>query len=349
MTAVRLSELAAALNLEREGAIDPVITGAAGIEAAGPGQITFVDSPRFLRHLGASRAAAVIVRPGVECPLPCLRAADPHSVFAAVLARFAMPRERVFPPGVHATALVDPTAVLGVGVAVGPYSVIGGSARLGDGCALGSHVVIGPDVVIGPRATLYAHVTVREGVEIGAEVILHAGAVVGSDGFGYRQGAAGLVKIPQIGRVVLEDGVEVGANACIDRAQTDVTRVGAGTKLDNLVQIGHNVTVGRHCAVSAQCGISGSSQLGDGVVLGGQVGVADHITVGDGAKVAAQSGLDRDLPAGAVVFGSPAVERRRAYRLVALTHRLPELFARLRRLEAAIGVEDASRDPEDPE
>lgn len=340
MTAVRLSELATALGRPREGDEDPLITGAAGVESAGPGQITFVDHPRFARHLAASRAAAVIVRAGVPCPLPCLRSPEPQADFAAVLARFAVPRERVFPPGVHPTAVIGEGAVLGRDVAVGPYAVVGAGSRVGDGCALGAHVVVGPDTVLGDRCTLYPHAVVREGVELGAEVIVHAGAVVGSDGFGYRPGPMGLVKIPQIGSVRLGDRVEVGANACIDRAQTDTTTIGEGSKLDNLVQIGHNVVVGRHCAFSAQVGISGSSRVGDGVVLGGQVGVADHLAIGDGARVGAQSGLDRDVPAGAAVFGTPAVERRRAFRLVALTHRLPDLFARVRRLEAALGLGD---------
>jgi len=347
LPSLRLSDLAASLHLAREGAEDPLITGGAGLDSAGPGQISFVDHPRYLRLLATTRASAVIVRPGVACDLPCLRSPDPHAAFAAVLALFAPPRARIFPPGVHPTAVVDPAAVVGRDVAIGPYSVIGAGARLGDGCALGAHVVIGPDATLGDGCTVYPHVTVREGVEIGAGVILHAGAVIGSDGFGYRPGPDGLVKIPQIGGVVLEDGVEIGANACVDRAQTDATRVGAGTKIDNLVQIGHNVTIGRSCALSAQAGISGSSRLGHGVVLGGQVGIADHLTVGDGVKVGAQSGLDRDAPPGAMLFGSPAVERRRAYRLVALTHRLPDLFARLRRVEAKLGLGDAAEGEED--
>ncbi|MHB8078774.1 MAG: UDP-3-O-(3-hydroxymyristoyl)glucosamine N-acyltransferase [Candidatus Krumholzibacteriia bacterium] len=338
MSAVRLSELASALGLTCEGDSDPLIRGAAGIEIAAAGQITFVDSPRFARHLEESGAAAVILRPGVATRLPCLRTADPHAAFAAVLARFAPPRERIFPAGVHPTAVVDPTAVLGHGVAIGPYAVVGAGARLGDACALGAHVVIGPDAVLGAGCTLYPHAVVREECVLGVEVIVHAGAVVGSDGFGYLPGAGGLRKIPQIGNVVLEDRVEVGANACVDRAQTDVTRVGRGSKIDNLVQVGHNVVIGQDCALSAQCGISGSSVLGDRVVMGGQAGCGDHLRVGNDVKVGAQSGLDRDLPAGAAVFGYPAVERRRAFRLIALTHRLPEFVARLRSVEAALGL-----------
>ncbi len=335
MSGWRLSELAAGLGLTCEGGHDPLITGVSGIENAGPGDLTFVASRRFESYLEGTRAAAVILKEGVSCPVPCLRAADPQAAFAALLGRFAPSRERVFPPGVHPTAVVDPTAVLGAGAAVGPYAVIGAGARIGDGCALGAHVVVGPDVTLGAGCTLYPHVTLREGCVLGAGVILHAGAVVGSDGFGYVPGPDGLVKIPQVGSVILEDGVEIGANCCIDRAQTDATRIGAGTKIDNLVQVGHNVTVGRACALSAQVGLSGSCRLGDGVVMGGQVGCADHITLGDRVRVGAQSGLDRDVPDGQSVFGYPAVEHRLAFRLVALVRKLPEIVQRLKRLEDA--------------
>lgn len=333
MTPVRLSELAAALGLPREGEADPELTGAAGIADAGPGDITFVGQRRFERYLAATRAGAVILRPGVPSPRPCLRAADPQAAFAAVLARFATPRERIFPPGVHPTAVVDPAATVGAGVSIGPYAVVGAGAILGDGCALGAHAVVMPDAVVGPRSTLYPHAVVREGCRLGAEVILHAGSVVGSDGFGYAPGPGGLLKIPQIGRAVLGDRVEIGANACVDRAQTAETVIGEGTKIDNLVQIGHNVRIGRDCALSAQVGISGSSSLGDRAVLGGQVGVADHLTLGNDVKIGAQSGLDRDVPDGSLLFGTPAVEHKRAFRLIALLHRLPELFDRVKRLE----------------
>ncbi len=174
---------------------------------------------------------------------------------------------------------------------------------------------------------------VRERCRLGDRVILHPGAVIGSDGFGYVPDGDGLRKVPQIGIVVLEDDVEVGANACVDRATTGVTRVGRGSKLDNLVQVGHNVTIGRACAVSAQSGISGSCTLGDGVVLGGQVGIADHRRLGDGVRVGAQSGISRDVPDGQEVFGYPAVEAGKAFRQAALVQRLPDLFQRLRELE----------------
>ncbi len=303
-----------------------------------PGQITFVDSPRFARHLEETGAAAVILRPGVTTRLPCLRAPDPHAAFAAVLAGSRRPADASSRRVCTRPRWSTPPPRWAQGIAIGPYAVVGAGARLGDRCALGAHVVIGPDAVLGADCTLYPHAVVREECVLGAEVIVHAGAVVGSDGFGYLLGAEGLRKIPQIGNVVLEDRVEVGANACVDRAQTDVTRVGRGSKIDNLVQVGHNVVIGQDCALSAQCGISGSSVLGDRVVMGGQAGCGDHLRVGNDVKVGAQSGLDRDLPAGTAVFGYPAVERRRAFRLIALTHRLPEFAARLRAVEVALGL-----------
>ena len=271
--------------------------------------------------------------PGVACPVPSLRVEDPYGTFARILARFEPARERIFPPGRHPTALVDESAVVGRDVALGPYVVIGAGARIGDGCALGAHVVIGPEVELGEGCLLYPQVTVREGCRLGNRVVVHAGAVIGSDGFGYLPGPEGLTKIPQIGSVVLEDDVEIGANCCIDRATSGETVIGAGSKLDNLVQIAHNVSLGRHCAISAQTGISGSCRVGNQVTMGGQVGLADHIAVGDGVKIGAKSGLHKDVPPGMAMFGYPAFERTAAFKMVASMRRIPELIERIRRLE----------------
>jgi len=333
----RLSELAARLGVPWEGPADPEILGVAGFEDAGPGDLTFAVDRQRESGLAGAVAAAVVVRPGVPCLLPTLRADDPRAVFTQVLALYAPSLSRVFPDGRHPTAVVDPTADLAPDVALGPYCVVGPGARIGAGCRLGPHVVIEADAVLGRRCLLHAAAQVRERCVLGDEVILHGGAVVGSDGFGFHPGRAGLVKIPQIGIVVLGARVEVGANTCIDRATTGVTSIGEGTKLDNQVQIAHNVTVGRHCAISAQSGISGSCRLGDGVTLGGQVGMADHLALGDGVKVAAKSGITRDVPAGQSIFGYPAIEFRKGFKVVALTHRLPELFQRLAKVEAALG------------
>ncbi len=338
MPPVSLSTLAAELGCPWDGPTDPPITGAAGLDDAGAGDITFVGDRRLLPRLQQTQAAAVVLAPGVESPLPALRADEPYRLFARILARFAPPRERLFPPGVHATAVLGEGVRLGEGVSIGPWCVVGAGASIGDGTALGAGVVVGPDAAIGRDCTLHPLACVREGCRLGDRVILQSGAVIGSDGFGYLPGREGMTRIPQIGIVVLEDDVEVGANACVDRATTGRTVVGRGTKIDNLVQVAHNVRIGRHCALSAQTGVSGSCRVGDGVIMAGQVGVADHRQVGDGARLAAKSGIDRDVEAGQTVFGYPALEMKRAYRLVAHFHRLPELAERLRRVERELGL-----------
>jgi len=338
--AYRLSELSRRLGLPRDGDGDPEIRGAAGIADARPGEITFAESGRQTGDLDRSDASAVVLPPGTPCSLPALRAENPRAAFSRILELFAPDPELVFPPGIHPTALVHETAVLGDVATIGPYAVVGPGARIGSGVRIGSHAVVEAGAEIGEDCQIHAHVAVRERCRLGRRVILHAGVVVGSDGFGYHPGPEGLVRIPQIGVVVLEDDVEVGANSCIDRATTGETRIGAGTKIDNLVQIAHNVRIGANTAISAQTGISGSCVVGDGVTMGGQVGMADHLTLGDGVKVAAKSGLTRDVPSGKTVFGYPAVEFRRGFKLVALTHRLPEFLKRLARLEKLLDVKD---------
>ena len=326
--------------MSRDGDADPEIRGAAGIADAGDGDITFAEDARRAADLADCGAAAAVVGPGVDCHLPTLQADDPRAVFARILELFAPDPDAVFAPGIHPTAVIHENARLGDVASVGPYAVVGDGAKIGDGARVGAHVVIEAGAEVGAGSVLHAHVTVRERCRLGCEVILHSGVVIGSDGFGYHPGPAGLVRIPQIGVVVLEDRVEIGANSCVDRATTGVTRIKAGTKIDNLVQIAHNVCIGANTAISAQTGISGSSVIGDGVVMGGQVGMGDHLTVGDGVKVAAQSGVTRDLSDGETVFGTPAVEFKRAFRLVALTHRLPDFQQRLTRLERIVDAED---------
>lgn len=211
--------------------------------------------------------------------------------------------------------------------------MVGAGTTVGAGTRLGAHVSLGPDVTVGQRCTLYPQVTVREGCSLGSDVVLHVGVVVGSEGFGYLPGESGLEAVPQVGVVIIEDRVEIGAGSCIDRATTGSTVVGAGTKIDNLIQIGHNVKVGRHCALSAQSGISGSCVLGDGVIAGGQIGIADHVTVGSGARIGAQSGIMKDVEPGASVFGSPALEVGETFRIFGAMRKLPEMVRRLAKLE----------------
>ena len=332
MPEVRLKELAATVGGTLLGDEDPAITGAAGLEHAGPGDITFVTKKALLTDLEACRAAAVILGPDMESDLPAIRVAEPYAAFAVVLDLFAPDPARVFPPGVHATAVIDPSAEVQA-TAVGPGCVIGAGVTVGAGCVLGPLVVIEADASVGEDCVFHARSTVRERCRIGARVVLHPGSVIGADGFGYLPGPEGLQKIPQIGIVVLEDDVEIGANVCIDRATSGRTVVGRGTKIDNLVQIAHNVVLGEHCALSSQTGISGSCQIGDRVTMGGQVGLADHVEVGDNVMIAAKSGVYKNVEAGQKIFGYPAVERAEAWRIVVAQRRLPALLRTVSELE----------------
>jgi UDP-3-O-[3-hydroxymyristoyl] glucosamine N-acyltransferase len=341
---LRLSELASVLGGTWEGDGDLVVTGAASLGEAGPADVSFFEDERYRADLRTTRAGAVLAKSGVEAPVPVLRVERPYEAFTAVLARFAPARGELFPAGVHPTAVVDPTAELAPGVAVGPFSVVGAGVRIGAGTALGAHVVVGREVAIGADCLLYPQVTVREGCRIGDRCILHAGAVLGSDGFGFVHGPGGPRKVPQIGIVVLEDDVEIGANSCVDRATTGRTVIGAGTKVDNQVQIAHNVRIGRGCAISAQTGFAGSVTVGDGVIFGGQVGVADHLVIGDGAILAAKSGISKNVPAGETVFWYPALEISKARRLVALVRKLPEMARRLAELELRLGGSNDARE-----
>ncbi len=335
MESVRLRELAGRLGAELIGDGDVLINGVAGLDRAGPGDITFLARAGLVARLCDCSATAVIIGPGVEPDRPALRVEDPYRAFTVLLEEAATPLDRIFPPGIHPTAVVDTTAEVGQDVCLGPYAVVGAGCKVGDRVRLGAHVVLEPDVEVGADSRLYAHVVVRERCRLGARVVLHPGCVIGADGFGYLPGPAGLLKIPQVGIVVLEDDVEMGAGSCVDRATTDETRIGAGTKLDNMVQVGHNVTIGRHTAISALTGISGSCTIGDGVTMGGQVGLGDHVTVGNGAKVGGKSGVVRNIPDGGVVFGYPALEVMEAKRVAAALRRLPDMVKTVARLQRA--------------
>lgn len=328
---MKLQEIAHRLGATLEGDSNPVeITGVAGIEEAGEGQITFVANPKYAPAARSTKAAAVIVGndfPSVERVL--LRHSNPYLAFAHAIELFyRTPRHA---PGVHPTAVIHPTASIGNGAHIGAYVVVEEDVKIGANCTLLPHVVIYSGARIGDNFFAHAHAVVRERCQVGDNVILQNGAVVGADGFGFAKDDRGeWHKIAQSGPAVLEDFVEVQANACVDRASVGETRIGWGSKIDNLVQVGHGSKVGRRTLLCAQVGLAGSTRVGDDVILAGQVGVAGHCTVGNGVIATAQSGIPNDVAAGKVVSGYPAIDNRQWLRAVALFSRLPELARNLR-------------------
>jgi UDP-3-O-[3-hydroxymyristoyl] glucosamine N-acyltransferase len=342
-----LAELAAELQGTVVGDGSVVIRGVAGIREALPGDVTFLANARYEPHLAETRASAVICdRQPREAAIPLLQVDNPYLAFQQSVRVFRPDLYRPA-PGVHPTALVAPDVELGEGVALGPYCVVESGARLGARAVLMSGCWVGEKVVVGEDSYLYPHVVVREECVVGARCILHAGVVVGADGFGFAFDAGRYHKVPQVGNVVIGDDVEIGANTCIDRATTDSTRVGDGTKIDNLVQIGHNVKIGRHCIIVAQVGISGSTELEDYVTLGGQVGIAGHLRLEKGAMVGAQSGVSRDVRPKEVVTGYPAIAHGAWKRLSVLLQRLPQLFQRTRDLEQRVETLEREREREE--
>jgi len=335
---MKLSEIARVLGGELRGDGGVEIVDVAPIEDAAPGTLTFLADRRLAARLTTTRAAAALLpRDAPEVSLPSVRVVHPYLAFvAAVELLHPLPPRPA--PRIDPTAVIAASARLGPGALVGPHVVVGERTAIGRDATLHANVTIYDDVAIGDGFTAHAGVVVREGTRIGDRVVLHAGAVIGSDGFGYLPLPEGIRKIPQIGTVVLEDDVEVGANATVDRAALGATVVGRGTKIDNLVTVAHGCRIGPECLLAAQAGLAGSTTLGTRVMLGGQVGLAGHQTVGDGAQVAAKSGVHGDVPAGAVYGGYPATEVRVWRRASAALLRLPEVLRRLRRMERALGL-----------
>lgn len=345
---MQLRELAERLGavLEGDGTID--VTRVAGIEQAGPGDVTFLANPKYAVALAATRATAVILEPTAPAaPCAMLRIANPYLAFARAAQAFAPPR--TVPPGVHPTAVIAGDAVLAPGVAVGPLVVIGQRARVGAGTVLHPHVVVGDDAVIGADCVIHARVSIREACRLGDRVVVQDGAVIGADGFGFAHHADGThEKIPQTGPVVIEDDVEIGANTTIDRPAVGETRIRAGAKIDNLVQIAHGVTVGLNTLLAAQVGIAGSTAIGDNVILAGQVGVANHLTVGDGVKATAQTGINNSIAAGMFVSGLPAIDNRQWNKAAVIFGKLPEYRRQLIELERRLAALEAAARTDSP-
>jgi UDP-3-O-[3-hydroxymyristoyl] glucosamine N-acyltransferase len=331
-----LKQIADKLGGEVVGPAELVIGGVSSYESAGESDLTFADSRRLLPAAEQSRAAAVIVPRDIESSLkPIIRTDNPRLAFAQALELF-WPRRRPL-PGIHPTAVVGAEVEIGPGVYVGPNVVIGDAVKLGSRAevhaltSLGDEVEVGDDTIIHPRVSVYHR------VRIGKRCIIHSGCVIGADGFGFvRADDGAYVKVPQVGTVIIEDDVEIGANCAIDRATTDATIVGRGTKFDNLVQVGHNVKIGRNCIIIAQVGISGSVEVGDGAVLAGQAGIADHLTIGASATVCAQAGVMGNVLPHTIVSGYPARPHKQQLRAEAALLKLPEALVELRALRRRI-------------
>jgi len=339
---MKLREIAILLNAEIEGEDSADIRRVAKIEEAGEGDITFIANPKYEKFLAATRASSVIVgrnlkRLGENRFPSLLRVDDPYASFLKVLQTFNSQKDPIA-PGIHASALISPSAVLGRDVRVGANVVIGDQCRIGDGAMICASVVLGDTVDIGSQSLIHPHVTIRDGCRIGAHVIIHSGTVIGSDGFGFAPKADGTYeKIPQFGIVVIEDDVEIGANCAVDRATLGETRIKRGAKLDNLIQVAHNVVIGENTVIAAQTGISGSTKIGAKSQIAGQVGLTGHIEIADNTKIGAQSGLHRSIhKPGTTYFGSPAHPFREALRMQGALTQLPDLLVTVRELKQKI-------------
>lgn len=337
-----VEELALRLECSFEGNGKVRITGAGSLEKAKQGQLVFLSQHKFRPLLEQTKASAVILPPEEQFSrLPVIRSDNPHLAFVRALKIFfPLPRPS---PGIHPSASVAASARLGRDVSIGALAYVGERVEIGDGSTVFPLAGIYPDVKIGRSCVIHSQVSLREGTEVGNGVILHNGAVIGADGFGYLRNEDGSSsKIPQVGTVRIEDNVEIGANSTIDRAALDKTVIGAGTKIDNLVHLAHNVEVGRDGIIVAQAGISGSVKIGKKVIIAGQAGVVDHVHIGDGVLVAPQSGVRKDIPAGSHVMGSPSMDFKQYGRMTASLKQIPELKKKIEELEKKIAALEKS-------
>lgn len=334
-----LDEIAALLNGTTDAA-GIEITGITNIDDAGPGDITFAVPPH-IEKAAKCAAAAVIIPDTVEAfSKPAIRVANPRIAFTVLLNLFT-PKPNV-PPGIHPTAVISDTASLGANVAVMAHAVIDEHAVIGDNTIIYPHTYIGQDVIVGHDTLIYANVTIRENCRVGSRVVIQSGAAIGGDGFGFITVEGRHRKVPQVGNVIIEDDVELGANSCIDRATTGSTVVKQGTKIDNLVHLAHNVVTGENCFFVAQTGIAGSVKIGNNVTFAGQVGSTGHITIGDNCVFAARSGLISDVPANSFYAGFPARPHKEWLRAAASIVRLPDLIKKVRELEQRLAEMEKS-------
>lgn len=332
--ALTLSEIAKIAGGELIGDGTLQIHGVARIEEADSGDLSFLVNARYAKYLEQSKVTALIVPKNlsIDIPIPFIRAENPYFAFLKVVTVFYPPKPLI-EKGIHPTAVISKSASIGKGVSVGAYVVIGEECRIGDRSIILPGTILGNRVILGEDCLLHANVSIREDVQLGNRVVLHNGVVLGSDGFGFTFEDGQYIKIPQVGTLIVQDDVEIGSNTTIDRAMLGETRICKGAKLDNLVQIGHNCTVGDHTVISGQAGLSGSTHIGCYVRIGGQAGFAGHIKVGDKAAVGAQAGVSKDVPESMMVSGYPAKPHRDELRMEAAVLRLPELLKAFKELQ----------------
>ncbi|MFN3652422.1 MAG: UDP-3-O-(3-hydroxymyristoyl)glucosamine N-acyltransferase [Armatimonadota bacterium] len=332
-----LQEIAEVVGGTVEGDASLPILGATNLTDALPGTIARVEHSRFLAAAEESAAAALLLPPSLgPVTKPCIRVENPRMAFIRCLELFD--REEQPPAGIHPTAVIGEGAEIDPTAHVGAYATLGAGVRVAEGAVIHPHVVVGDRCEIGPRSVLFPQVVLYPRTVLGARVRIHASAVIGADGYGYEWSGKHHQKKPHNGRVRIEDDVEIGAHTAVDRATTGETVIGAGTKIDNLVQVAHNVRTGAHCLIVSQVGIAGSAVLGNGVVIGGQAGVNPHVKVGDGSQVGGQSGVWSTIPAGSKVSGNPARAHREEVRIQASLAQLPELLRRVKALERQLAA-----------
>lgn len=333
---MKLSEISAFLGGKLNGDPEIEISGLAKIESAKKGDLTFLSNPKYAKYLSTTKASAVLVSHKEQgVPLAHIQLDDPYLGFVRLTSRF---NKQVHPDfnGIHSMAQVDKSAKVGENTQIGPFVYVGKNARVGKNCFIYPGCVLMDDVHIGDDSVLYPNVSIREKCEIGKRVILHNGVVIGSDGFGFAPSGEEYEKIPQVGRVVVEDDVEIGANSCIDRATLGETIIHQGCKIDNMVQLAHNVEVAPNTVIAAQTGVAGSTKIGKHVTIAGQVGIVGHIKIGDGAILAAKSGISKDVPGGEVWFGYPAGPIMKQKKIEVNMRHLPEIAKKIHQLEKTI-------------
>ena len=341
---MKLSQIAYAVKGAMEGE-DIEITGVNTLTEAQPGQISFLSNPQYAKYIPQSKASALILdRKHPISGIPIIRCDNPyHAILQVVRMFFSEPEPKI--EGIHHAAVIDESAVLGKNIGIGACAVIGKDVNIGDNVTIGANAVIEDGCIIGKDSCIHAGVVIRYGCKIGQRVIIHPGAVIGAEGFGFAPVEGVFQKIPQVGIVVIEDDADIGANTCVDRAFLGVTRIGKGVKLDNLVQIAHNVEIDDNTVIAAQTGIAGSTSIGKGVMMGGQVGITGHIEISDGIQIGAQSGVTRNFPPGSIIFGYPARLILETKRIEAALRRLPNVVRKVADIERTLKAMGENMDP----